>query len=169
MAEQAKGTVVTEVAEPCQQYLSFMLNGEEYALDILCVQELRGWCRATAVPGSPAFMCGVINLRGEIIPVIDLRCRFGLPVVEPSHETVVIVLRVAPAGRILGVVVDAMAETCELVSNEIVTPPAQIEGIPAEYVQGLATLDERMLVVLDAPALLAMAELTGQGGIEDEC
>lgn len=152
---------VEEAALPLRQYLTFMLAGEEYALDILWVQEIRGWCRATRVPNSAEFMCGVINLRGAIIPIIDLRLRFGLPQQAYSSTTVVVVLRVCAEGkeRIMGVVVDAMAETYNIPDNAILPSP-QVGGVmDPEFVQGLVTVEDKMVVVLDVDALLSTPEL----------
>ena len=138
---------VEEADLPRRQYLTFILAGEEFALDILRVQEIRGWCRATRVPNSADYMCGVINLRGAIIPVVDLRVRFGLARQPYSATTVVVVVKVCTNSkeRIMGVVVDAMAETYSILESAI-SPAPQVGGLmDPEYVQGLATIEEKMV------------------------
>ena len=162
--------VVEEAEQPCRQYLTFMLAGEEYALDILWVQEIRGWCRATRVPNSVDYICGVINLRGAIIPIIDLRVRFGLEHQPYSPTTVVVVLRVCANGkeRIMGAVVDAMAETYDIPDNAILPAP-QVGGMmDPEFVQGLVTIDDKMVVVLDVDALMSTPDLALENGAEND-
>jgi len=153
--------VVEEAEQPRRQYLTFMLAGEEFALDILWVQEIRGWCRATRVPNSVDYMCGVINLRGAIIPIIDLRVRFGLEYQPYSPTTVVVVLRVFANGkeRTMGAVVDAMAETYNIPDADILPAP-QVGGMmDPEFVKGLVTVDDKMVVVLDVDALMSTPDL----------
>lgn len=162
--------VVAEHELPCRQYLTFMLAGEEYALDILWVQEIRGWCRATRVPNSPDYMCGVINLRGAIIPIIDLRVRFGLAHQPYSPTTVVVVLRVCMNGkeRIMGAVVDAMAETYDIPDGEIMPAPQVGSMMDPEFVQGLVTIDDKMVVVLDVDALMSTPDLAMDNAAETD-
>ena len=144
-----------------QQYLSFLLDNEEYAIDILRVQELRGWTPVTRVPDMPEYLKGVLNLRGAIIPVVDLRQRFGLPVVEYGPTTVVIVIRVdsGKSERVMGIIVDAVAETYTLTDDQI-QPAPQIGGsIKNEFITGLIAQDEKMIILMDIDELMNSNEL----------
>jgi purine-binding chemotaxis protein CheW len=139
------------------QYLTFELAGQHYGLDILCVQEIKGWERPTRLPHSPPYVQGVINLRGAVVPIIDLRCRFGLSETPQSRTTVVIVVRVeaAPRGELTaGLVVDAVCEVCSIETGQVHAPPGAEGGIDGQFVRGLALLEERMLVLLDVPRLI---------------
>lgn len=144
-----------------QQYLSFLLDDEEYAIDILSVQELRGWVPVTRVPDMPDYLKGVLNLRGAIIPVVDLRQRFSLPQVNYGPTTVVIVIKVVceQAERVMGIIVDAVAETY-VFNQQQIQPSPQIGGaIHSDFITGLVALDERMIVLMDIDALMNSDEL----------
>lgn len=144
-----------------QQYLSFLLDNEEYGIDILRVQELRGWTPVTRVPDMPDYIQGVLNLRGAIIPVVDLRCRFGLPEVEYGPTTVVIVIKVdsGSAERVMGIIVDAVAETYTLSLDQIQPAPQIGGGIKAEFITGLVAHDDKMIVLMDIDELMNSDEL----------
>jgi len=147
---------VAEINSADHQYLTFMLFGEEYGVDILTVQELRGWEDTTPIPNTPAYVLGVINLRGVVVPVIDLRSRFGLENIEYGPTTVVIIVKVLSAGkeRILGMVVDAVSEVYDI-SKEDMQPPPEMEGaISIDFVTGLATIDNKMVILLDINKLV---------------
>lgn len=138
------------------QYLTFLLAGEEYGVDILRVQEIKGWGKATKIPNTPPYVKGVINLRGTIVPIIDLRERFNLESSEYGLTTVVIVLKVAinACDRIVGIVVDAVSDVYN-VTNEQVTPALDIGGvIDTDYVKGLATVDSKMVILLNIDHLI---------------
>ena len=142
--------------ENLEQYLTFIMNGEEYGVDILSVQEIRGWEPVTPVPNSPAHVKGVVNLRGIIVPIVDLRAKFNLESVEYGPLTVVIVLRVQFEGkdRVMGVVVDAVSDVYGLSLEDMQTAPDLSDHVNTNYIQGLAAVDEKMIVVLDIDALL---------------
>ncbi|MDF2182576.1 chemotaxis protein CheW [Neptuniibacter sp. CAU 1671] len=144
-----------------RQYLSFLLDNEEYGVDILRVQELRGWTPVTRIPEMPNYIKGVLNLRGAIIPVIDLRQRFGLPPREYGPTTVVIVVKVetGTSERAMGIIVDAVAETYTLEKNEIQPAPNFGGVINSEYITGLTSQDDTMIVLIDIDALLNSDEL----------
>ena len=145
------------------QYLTFVLAGEEYAVDILRVQEIRGWSPVTRIPNTPDYMKGVLNLRGAIIPVVDLRERFGLPQKAYDATTVVVVLWVNADDhqRCMGVVVDAVADTCHISVDQIRPAPLMDGGIPQEYLSGLATQEEKMIIMLDIDGLMNAGDLIG--------
>ncbi|MFW1678014.1 chemotaxis protein CheW [Pontibacter sp. JAM-7] len=144
-----------------RQYLSFLLDNEEYGVDILRVQELRGWTPVTRIPEMPDYLQGVLNLRGAIIPVVDLRARFGLPAREYGPTTVVIVVKVdsGKAERAMGIIVDAVAETYTLEKNEIQPAPNFGGVVNSEYITGLTSQDDKMIVLIDLDALLNSDEL----------
>ncbi|GGK64825.1 chemotaxis protein CheW [Amphritea balenae] len=144
-----------------QQYLSFLLDNEEYGIDILRVQEVRGWTPMTRVPDMPVYLKGVLNLRGAIIPVIDLRERFGLPAVEYGPTTVVIVINVNSGDqqRIMGIIVDAVAETYSLPKEQIQPAPQLGTVINSEFITGLVAQNEQMIVLIDIDELMNADEL----------
>lgn len=150
----------SEQAGLSRQFLTFLLADEEYAVDILRVQEIRGWMPVTRLPNTPDYLKGVLNLRGAIIPVIDLRRRFALESLDYGPTTVVVVLRVRSGGqeRVMGVVVDAVAETYSIAEADI-RPAPPIGVINQEFIRGLATLDDKMIVVLDVDAMMNSGEL----------
>lgn len=138
------------------QYLTFILAGEEYGLDILRVQEIRGWTTTTPIPSAPAYVKGVINLRGTIVPIIDLRQRFNMPLLEYGPTTVVIVVRVLSPQkeRIMGIVVDAVSEVYSLDSSDCQPPPDLGTAMGEQFISGLTTVDEKMIILLDIDKLL---------------
>jgi purine-binding chemotaxis protein CheW len=153
---------VTQVSAPgaaqgaLLQYLSFILHDQHYAVDILRVQEIREWGPTTPIPNSAPFVRGVMNLRGAVVPVIDLRLRLGMPEATYDAQTVVIVLRVLSPERerIMGVVVDAVAEVHDLAPQAILPPPeVTAQGLEG-FVLGLVDCDGQLLTILDFDRLL---------------
>lgn len=138
------------------QILTFILAGEEYGIDILRVQEIRGWTKTTPIPNAPHYLKGVINLRGAIVPIVDLRERFALEPLEYGPTTVVIVARVQGQSRDrdMGVVVDAVSEVYNLNASERQPPPDLGGAIDDQFLQGLATVEEKMIILLDIDRLL---------------
>src|SRR5271169_73812 len=114
-----------------EQYLTFLLAGEEYGVDILRVQEIKGWDKVTRIPHTPDYVLGVINLRGAVVPIVDLRRRFGLETIEFGPTTVIIVMRVAGARheRTVGVVVDAVSEVYNVDPADMKPPPDVCGGV----------------------------------------
>lgn len=143
------------------QFLTFILAGEEYGVDILRVREIKGWDRVTPIPNTPDYIRGVINLRGTIVPIIDLRDRFGLESVEYTPMTVVIMLKVESEDRerIMGIVVDAVSEVYNVAPENMKDPPDFGAVVRADFIRGLATVDEKMVIVLDIDHLLNSDEL----------
>ena len=137
------------------QFLTFMLAEEEYGVDILRVQEIKGWDKTTPIPNTPPYIKGVINLRGAIVPIIDLRQRFGMDAIPYGPTTVVIVLKVAGEDRerTMGIVVDAVSDVYNISTDEM-KPAPDFGGIDVEFVKGLATVDEQMVIILDIDKLL---------------
>lgn len=149
------------------QYLTFMLAGEEYGVDILRVQEIKGWDKVTHIPNTPEFMQGVINLRGAIVPIIDLRQRFGMPKLEYGPTTVVVVLRVQSdqRERIMGIVVDAVSDVYNIPQDDFRPPPRNGNSAVMESVSSLATVNEKMVILLDIDHLLNSGELSAMDSV----
>jgi len=140
-----------ETAE-ATQYLTVNLADEEYAVDILAVREIRGWTPVTRIPQAPSYVLGVLNLRGVIVPVIDMRLRFGLAREEYTATTVTVIVTVA--GRNFGVVVDAVSDVIDIVPSAIRPVPDMGTAVDTEYLKGLTSVGERMVLLLDVDKLL---------------
>jgi purine-binding chemotaxis protein CheW len=144
-----------------REVLSFKLGAEEYGIDILRVQEIRGYEPPTRVANAPEFIKGVVNLRGVIVPVVDMRLRFGLSDVQYNSFTVVIVLNVA--GRTVGMVVDSVSDVLELEPGQVKPAPDFNAAIDASYITGLGTVrhgdEERMLILMDIEQLMRSPEM----------
>jgi purine-binding chemotaxis protein CheW len=143
-------------AETSEQYLTFMLAGEEYGVDILRVQEIKGWDKVTRIPHTPDYVLGVINLRGAVVPILDLRRRFGLETIDFGPTTVVIVVRVMNGltERTVGVVVDAVSEVYNVDAADSKPPPDVCGSVDTVFVKALATVEEKMLILLDIDRLI---------------
>lgn len=139
-----------------QEYLTFLLDDTEFGIDILCVQEIRVWSDVTTLPNKPEYIKGVINLRGTIIPIIDLRIRFSKEPLEYNEQTVTIILKSRDTGRsnAVGIVVDAVSEVYKFDSKSIREPPAFGGQIDKCFLKGLAAVEEKLIVLLDAAAVL---------------
>jgi len=147
-----------------QEFLTFRLGAEEYGIDILKVQEIRGYDQVTRIANSPAFIKGVVNLRGVIVPIIDLRIKFNLGEAKYDAFTVVIVLNVL--GRVVGVVVDSVSDVLELSGNDIKPAPEFSSMLDAGYITGLGTIkpatedgEARMLILVDIEKLMGSADM----------
>ncbi|GAB3748490.1 chemotaxis protein CheW [Lysobacter olei] len=146
-----------------REFLTFTLGNEEYGIDILCVQEIRGYEGVTRLPGAPSHIKGVVNIRGTIVPVVDLRIRFQLGSPTYNALTVMVVLNVGD--RIVGVVVDSVSDVAALAAEQI-RPNPDLEGaVDGRFVTGIGALDDRMLILLDIEGLMASAEM-GLAGSE---
>jgi len=154
-AQHVDTNTAVDVMTDTDQYLTFILAGEEYGVDILRVQEIKGWDSVTPIPNTPDYIKGVINLRGTIVPIIDLRHRFSLDEIPYGATTVVIVLKVESenGNRTMGIVVDAVSDVYN-VSEDEMKPPPDFGTISIDYVKGLATLEEKMVIVLEIDKLL---------------
>ncbi|MCM2320950.1 MAG: chemotaxis protein CheW [Pseudomonas sp.] len=135
----------------------FSLGDEEYAIDILKAQEIRGYENVTRIASAPPFIKGVTNLRGVIVPIVDLRIKFNLDRVEYDGQTVVIVVNVA--GRVVGVVVDGVSDVLSLTPEQIKPAPEFGLSLSSDYLSGLASLEDRMLVLVDIDRMLTSEEM----------
>ena len=149
-----------------EQYLTFMLAGEEYGVDILRVREIKGWEKVTRVPHTPNYVLGIINLRGAIVPVIDLRTRFSLENIPFGPTTVVIVVRVAGerGDRTVGMVVDAVSEVYNVPTGDTRAPPDMLGPVDRVLIKGLARVEDKMVILLDVDRLVNSSVLTGMDG-----
>jgi len=144
-----------------REYLSFKLGAEEYGIDILKVQEIRGYEQPTRIANAAHFIKGVVNLRGVIVPVVDMRLRFGLPDVQYNSFTVVIILNIAT--RTIGMVVDSVSDVLELGGEQIKPAPEFNGEIDAAYITGLGTIKngdaERMLILMDIEQMMTAPDM----------
>ena len=150
-------SVSSDDAGYAQEFLTFTLGGEEYAIDILKVQEIRGYDAVTSIAHAPAFIKGVINLRGTIVPIVDLRVKFNVGVVEYTPFTVTIILNVG--GRVVGMVVDAVSDVLAIDAGKILPAPDFSSSFDTRYIHGLSSIDERMLIVVDIERLMLSADM----------
>lgn len=155
--EQEPVGMGTEHRESGKQFLAFLLLGEQYAVDILKVQEIKSWGPITPIPAAPEYMRGIINLRGTVVPVIDLRCRFGLQTKEPDLSTAIIITRI-PSGtseRYVGLVVDEVSDVYFLDEEEIQDRKNVSNAISGEYVKGLSQVKDNMVIVVDLDLIVS--------------
>ena len=139
------------------EYLAFKLGAEEYGIDILKVQEIRGYENVTRIANAPEFIKGVINLRGIIVPIVDMRIKFNLG--EPSYDQFTVVIILSIAGRVMGMVVDSVSDVTTLQPDQIRPAPQMGTALNTDYLVGLGTLEERMLILLDIERLMSSAEM----------
>jgi purine-binding chemotaxis protein CheW len=144
------------------QLVTFTIGHEEFGVDILAVQEIIRTMEITKVPKAPHFVEGVINLRGKVIPIIDLRSRFNMASKKHDKSTRIIVLEIN--AMIVGFVVDAVSEVLRVPANTVEPPPPVVAGIESEYISGIGKLDDRLLILLDLNKLLGGAELDALRG-----
>ncbi len=140
-----------------REYLTFRLGNEEYGIDILKVQEIRGYDAVTAIANAPAFIKGVINLRGIIVPIVDLRIKFNVGSAHYDPFTVVIILNIGK--RVVGVVVDSVSDVLTLSAGQVKPAPEFATTLNTEYITGLGTVEERMLILVDIERLMQSADM----------
>ena len=138
------------------EFLSFTLGQEEYGIDIQKVQELRGYETVTRIANAPEFIKGVINLRGIIVPIVDMRIKFNLGTSVYDQFTVVIILNIA--GRVMGMVVDSVSDVITLTTEQIKPAPEMGAALDADYLIGLGALEQRMLILVDIERLMSPTE-----------
>src|SRR4030065_1874091 len=147
-----------------RELLTFTLGNEEYGIDILKVQEIRGYEAVTTIANAPEFIKGVINLRGIIVPIVDMRIKFKLGSVTYDATTVVIILNIA--NRVVGMVVDGVSDVTTLKPEEIRPAPEFGSGLDVQYLQGLGTGDDRMIILLDIEKLMTSRDMELVEGAE---
>jgi len=154
---EAMNEQISTESDAEQQYLTFIMAGEEYGVDILAVQEIRGWEESTLIPNAPPYIKGVINLRGTIVPIMDLRLRFGLEKVDYSPVTVVIILKfeTEKGERVMGIVVDAVSDVYSISDEETRKTPELTEDSNSVFIRGLVNVNDKMIILLDVESLLS--------------
>jgi len=145
-------------SETTRQIVSFRLANEEYGVDIMRVQEIILMGKITKMPEVPDYICGLINLRGHVIPIVDLRKRFGLPAQENTEHTRTIVVNVHD--RTIGIVVDAVSEVLRISAEQIEPPPSSVSGVDHNYIRGLVKFDEKLLILLNIEEILSQVDQT---------
>lgn len=146
-----------EAAHAAGEFLTFRLGDEEYGIEILKVQEIRGYDAVTTIANAPAFIKGVINLRGVIVPIVDLRIKFGLGRAEYDQFTVVIVLNLG--SRVVGIVVDSVSDVMTLDSSQIRPAPEFASSFDTRHLMGIGSVDDRMLILVDIERLMLSADM----------
>lgn len=139
------------------QYVTFILDGEEYAIDIMCVQEIIRLSTVTKVPRMPEFVEGVINLRGKVIPVIDLRSKFGLAKSESDKNSRIVVAEVSE--KITGLIVDSVSQVISISDQDIEPAPSMGTNVNSEYIFGMGKVGERLIILLDIDKILSESEV----------
>ena len=147
----------SDAAQAGREYLSFVLGDAHYCIDILKVQEIRTYEAPTRIANTPTFIKGVMNLRGNIVPIIDLRVKFGLPEQRYDTQTVVIVLNIAK--RTVGVVVDGVSDVIQVAAADIKPPPELGGAVDTRYLQGLATVGGQMMILIDIERLMTSRDM----------
>ena len=155
---------VRQAAVPQVQLVTFKVGGEEFGLDVFSVHEILRWQGVTPVPRAPAFVEGVLDVRGAVVPVIDLRRRFEVPQYGHDDETRIVLVEFG--GERLGLVVDAVTEVLRAPETAISAPPAYIKGLAAEFVRGIVRLEGRLVILLDLDRILSSEERIALEGAE---
>jgi purine-binding chemotaxis protein CheW len=140
-----------------QEFLTYTLGSEEYGIEILKVQEIRSYEQVTKIANAPEFIKGVVNLRGTIVPIVDMRIKFNLGTADYTEFTVVIILNVA--GRVVGMVVDSVSDVIALMPEQIRPAPDFSSSFDVKYITGLGTVDERMLILVNIEKLMSASDM----------
>lgn len=156
-APQASRTEATSKRRSAGEYLTFRLGEEEYGIDILRVQEIRSYEQPTRIANAPHFIKGVVNLRGVIVPIIDLRLKLDCPSNDYNGFTVVIVLNVR--GRVIGAVVDSVSDVLELSAENVRAAPQMNTSVDTTFITGIGNVGDRMLILMDIEALMSSADM----------
>ena len=157
VAEPAAPPQMEAAVKQANEFLTFTLGEEEYGVEILKVQEIRSYEPPTTIANAPAFIKGVVNLRGVIVPIVDMRIKFGLGSSQYNQFTVVIILNVAH--RVVGMVVDGVSDVLTLNSEQIRPAPEFAAGLDTKYITGLGTVDKRMLILMDIEKLMTSSDM----------
>lgn len=157
MSSQAMPTEIVQSGPGSTQYLTFMLGEEEYAVDVLRVQEIKGYSAVTPIPTAPHFIRGVMNLRGTVVPVVGLRETFGMPPVPYDKFSVIVLLTVGP--RVIGLLVDAVADVVDLETAQIEMPPELGGRVDTSYITGIARAGEKFIIVLSIEKIVSGADI----------
>jgi len=149
-----------------RQFISFSVGDEEYGLELLRVKEVIRVREITWLPKAPSFVKGIINLRGDVIPIIDLRDKFGLVAKEATAMTRVIVVEVE--GKLMGMVVDSASQVVRIPADQIDPPPPVFGGVSQEFITGVGKIDDKLIILLNSDAILSAEERTQLGSLHDQ-
>ena len=161
-----QGTTLQDQNIDTYQFLTFMLGGEEYGVDILNVQEIRSWESATAIPNTPDYVLGVINLRGLVVPIVDLRKRFAMSGAEFGPTTIIVIVKLSGksnSSKTIGMVVDEVSDVYNIVDDDIGEMPGFGSVLGTEFIKGVANVNEKMVIILNIDSLI----ITGVLGDEE--
>lgn len=150
-------TTFASASAQAMEYLAFTLGGEEYGIDIQTVQELRSYDAVTQIANAPAYVKGVVNLRGIIVPIIDMRIKLNCSEARYDQFTVVIVLNLH--GRVIGMVVDSVSDVTTLSADQIKPAPSMGTAVDTDYLTGIGTIEQRMLILVDIARMLAADDM----------
>jgi len=155
--------------EQTQQYLTFVLSGETFAMGILAIKEIIEYADLTEVPMMPEYVRGVINLRGSVVPVIDLSVRFGKPASPVTKRTCIVIIEIIASGerQVLGVIVDAVNAVLDIAPAEIEPPPTFGASIRTDFIQGMGKVSNKFVILLDVDHVLAADEMTVLTGVQE--
>lgn len=152
MSEHRESASAADTTEDSAQYLTFTLDGEEYAVDILRVQEIRGYSSVTSIPNAPDYVKGVMNLRGTVVPVLDVRLKFGMEPREYDRFTVIVVVNVG--SRVVGLIVDSVSDVLDIPADAIQPTPDLGSNVDTTVMQGIARTNDRLVTLLDIDAVV---------------
>ncbi|HRK57281.1 MAG TPA: chemotaxis protein CheW [Burkholderiaceae bacterium] len=171
-ATETQAIAATVAQAESKEYLTFRLGSEEYGIDILKVQEIRGYEQPTRIANAPSFIKGVVNLRGVIVPIVDMRVKFSLG--EPTYDSMTVVIILNVANRVVGVVVDSVSDVIELGKEQVRAAPEFNGAVDATFITGLGSIKqgegesqtERMLILVDIEQLMSSPDMGLVGGAE---
>lgn len=155
--DDAVANLLSQNIDAKKQYITFTIDTEEYGTSILAVQEIRGWLKTTPLPNTPEYVRGVTNLRGHIVPVFDMRARFGGGLTEANERHVVIMVQIE--GRVIGLLVDAISDIITVDEGQIQPPPTGAMMVDSQYLEGLIAIDQRMVALTNVNKLFDTALL----------
>jgi len=169
MAETAVMDRAAGTMTDCDQFLTFMLQDEEYGIDILRVQEIKGFSRIRPIPNAPSYVRGVMNLRGTVVPVLDLRARFGMPDAEYNQFTVIIVVSIRE--KVVGLVVDAVSDVLSITQEQIEETPELAGALDTAFFHGMGKVGDKLVLLLDIDRLVVgeKLEAIAQAALQREC
>ncbi|OGU22306.1 MAG: chemotaxis protein CheW [Hydrogenophilales bacterium RIFOXYD1_FULL_62_11] len=154
---QAQTSIYSSEKDAADEFLAFTLGGEEYGINILRVQEIRGYEPVTRIANAPAFIKGVVNLRGTIVPIVDMRIKLGLG--SPTYDPLTVVIILNIAGRVVGMVVDSVSDVTTLSAEQLKPAPEINTSFDNDFLIGLGTLGDRMLILVDIDKLMSSTEM----------
>ena len=164
--ESSQSVDTANAAAQSIQFINFAIGSDQYGVDIMAVREIKGWSEITHLPRQPEYVRGVLNLRGGIVPIVDLRCRFGQGLTETTPLHIVIIVQIE--GRQVGLIGDRVLDIVSVETSQIQPVPRAAKGTEADFLSGLVTHDGTMIALIDLPTLLSLTDGSGLGRAEDK-